>query len=186
MYFEVDRAYSVYADANFGDIIQDYTIRYPASLNGISATSISASEVSGFASTIIALGAGEVSSDASKNTAISTTITDSAAVAEYGYYETMIQESSVSQMATLTRNANTALKNAKDMRWQPQITLTGRQVTPAPVESGKIWIGDTITINNSPDATGTTNGQFRVNELEVKVTDSNAEEIKPKLERRDG
>lgn len=186
MYFEVDRAYSVYADANFGDVIQDYTIRYPASLNGISATSISASEVSGFASTIIALGAGEVSSDASKNTAISTTITDSAAVAEYGYYETMIQESSVSQMATLTRNANTTLKNAKDMRWQPQITLTGRQVTPAPVESGKIWIGDAITINNSADATGTTNGQFRVNELEVKVTDSNAEEIKPTLERRDG
>ena len=186
VYFDVDRAYNIYKDQNFGEIIKDYTVRYPASLNGVSATSISASEVDGFASTVIAVGAGEISSDASKNTAITTTITDSAKVAEYGYYEDMFQESSISKMDSLTRNAQTRLKNDGDMRWQPEITLTGRQVAPAPLASGKIWLGDTITINNAADVTGTTNGQFRVNELVVKVGATNAEIITPTLERRDG
>lgn len=186
VYFDVDRAYNIYKDQNFGEIIKDYTVRYPASLNGVSATSISASEVDGFASTVIAVGAGEISSDASKNTAITTKITDSAKVAEYGYYEDMFQESSISRMDSLTRNARTRLKNDGDMRWQPEITLTGRQVAPAPLASGKIWLGDTITINNAADVTGTTNGQFRVNELVVKVGSTNAEIITPTLERRDG
>ena len=186
VYFDVDRAYNIYKDQNFGEIVKDYTVRYPASLNGVSATSISASEVDGFASTVIAVGAGEISSDASKNTAITTTITDSAKVTEYGYYEDMYQESSISKMDTLTRNAQTRLKNDGDMRWQPEITLTGRQVAPAPIASGKIWIGDTITINNAADVTGTTNGQFRVNELAVKVGATNSEIITPTLERRDG
>lgn len=186
VYFDVDRAYNIYKDQNFGEIIKDYTVRYPASLNGVSATSISASEVDGFASTVIAVGAGEISSDASKNTAITTKITDSAKVAEYGYYEDMFQESSISRMDSLTRNARTRLKNDGDMRWQPEITLTGRQVAPAPLASGKIWLGDTITINNAADVTGTTNGQFRVNELVVKVGATNAEIITPTLERRDG
>lgn len=186
VYFDVDRAYNIYKDQNFGEIIKDYTVRYPASLNGVSATSISASEVDGFASTVIAVGAGEISSDASKNTAITTTITDSAKVAEYGYYEDMFQESSISKMDSLTRNAQTRLKNDGDMRWQPEITLTGRQVAPAPLASGKIWLGDTVTINNAADVTGTTNGQFRVNELVVKVGATNAEIITPTLERRDG
>lgn len=186
VYFDVDRAYNIYKDQNFGEIIKDYTVRYPASLNGVSATSISASEVDGFASTVIAVGAGEISSDASKNTAITTTITDSAKVAEYGYYEDMFQESSISRMDSLTRNAQTRLKNDGDMRWKPEITLTGRQVAPAPLASGKIWLGDTITINNAADVTGTTNGQFRVNELVVKVGATNAEIITPTLERRDG
>lgn len=185
VYFDVDRAYNIYKDQNFGEIIKDYTVRYPASLNGVSATSISASEVDGFASTVIAVGAGEISSDASKNTAITTTITNSAKVAEYGYYEDMFQESSISKMDSLTRNAQTRLKNDGDMRWQPEITLTGRQVAPAPLASGKIWLGDTITINNAADVTGTTNGQFRVNELVVKVGATNAEIITPTLERRD-
>lgn len=186
VYFDVDRAYNIYKDQNFGEIIKDYTVRYPASLNGVSATSISASEVDGFASTVIAVGAGEISSDASKNTAITTTITDSAKVTEYGYYEDMFQESSISRMDSLTRNAQTRLRNDGDMRWQPEITLTGRQVAPAPLASGKIWLGDTITINNAADVTGTTNGQFRVNELVVKVGATNAEIITPTLERRDG
>lgn len=183
VYFDVDRAYNIYKDQNFGEIIEDYTVRYPASLNGVSATNISASEVDGFASTVIAVGAGEISSDASKNTAITTTITDSAKVAEYGYYEDMFQESSISKMDSLTRNAQTRLKNDGDMRWQPEITLTGRQVAPAPLASGKIWLGDTITINNAADVTGTTNGQFRVNELVVKVGATNSEIITPTLER---
>ena len=186
VYFDVDRAYNIYKDQNFGEIIKDYTVRYPASLNGVSATSISASEVDGFASTVIAVGAGEISSDASKNTAITTTITDSAKVTEYGYYEDMFQESSISRMDSLTRNAQTRLQNDGDMRWQPEITLTGRQVAPAPIASGKIWLGDTIMINNAADVTGTTNGQFRVNELVVKVGATNSEIITPTLERRDG
>lgn len=185
VYFEVDRTYSVYGDPHFGDIVTDYTIRYPMALSGVSATSISASEVSGFASKVIAVGAGEISSDPAKNTAITTTVSDPDAVREYGYFEQIYTDSSISRIETLTRNANTELMNAKDMRWQPEITLSGRQVAPAPLDNGKIWIGDTIIINNSADATGTTNGQFRVNELEVKVSGSNAETITPKLERRD-
>lgn len=183
VYFHADKTYDIASSDNFGDVITDWVARYPASNNSTSATSISASEVSGFASAVIGIGSGEVSSNASENTAITSEQVYSPAVLDYGYYETIMQDSSVSKQSTLDNNVATTLSNTSTIIWEPEITLNGRTVEPKPSGTNKIWIGDTITIENSEDLTGMTNGRFRVNELEVSVSATGAENIKPILER---
>lgn len=181
--FYADKTYEIWAQGEFGDTITDWVARYPANIDYPSALSISADEVSGYASSVIALGSGEVSSNADENTAISTFVQDNAKAVEYGYYETLIQESSIARQQTLDQKAATELAVDSKIIWEPQITLSGRMVAPVPSGNSKIWLCDIITIENSEDLTGMTNGQFRVNELEVSVSATGAESIKPILER---
>lgn len=183
VYFHADKTYDVKADDNFGDIITDWVAFYPMMLNNTSVASISAEEVGNFASAVMGLGAGEISANAEENTAIFAFEADEDAVKEYGYYETLYQNSSVSSPSVLQRNIQAELWNREDPIWQPQITLKGIQVAPTPIGSNKIWVGDTITINNSIDLTGMTNGAFRVNELSVAVSANGDETITPVLER---
>ncbi len=183
VYFHADKTYDIYADANFGDVISDWVAFYPTLLNNTSATSISALEIGGFSSAVIGLGSGEVSANPDENTALFEFLSDSDAIAQYGYFETIYQDSSISKSASLVTNITARLNNTANPRWQPQITLHGKQVAPKPSGSNKIWIGDTITINNSIDLTGMTNGQFRVNELNVSVSAAGDETITPVLER---
>ena len=182
VYFHPDRTYDIKSDANFG-LTRSYIINYPTMLNGISAVSIQAQEVDGFASHVIAIGAGEVSADSEKNTAIVSESTNSDAVAEYGYYETLYQDSSISRQETLDGKAESQVASQSNPLWQPEITLSGRQIAPSPEGDDSIWIGDRITINNTEDMTGQTSGQFRVQALSVGVSSSNAETITPVLER---
>lgn len=182
VYFHPDRTYDIKADNNFG-VTRSYIINYPTQLNGISAVSISAQEVDGFASHVIAIGAGEVSADAEKNTAIVSESTNSEAVLEYGYFETLYQDSSISRQTTLDGKAESQVASQSNPLWQPEMTLSGRQIAPSPTGDNCIWIGDRITINNTEDMTGQTSGQFRVQALSVSVTGSNAENITPVLER---
>lgn len=183
VYFHSDKTYDIKASNHFGDVISDWVANYPTKLNGPSATSIQASEVSGFASSVIGIGSGEVSSNADENTAITSQSINSTAVTLYGYYETILQDSSVSVQQTLDNNVATKLNNTSKIVWEPSITLSGRVIQPKPTGTSKIWIGDTITIKNEEDLTGMTNGKFRVNELEVNVSASGSENIKPILER---
>lgn len=183
LYFHSDKTYDVKSSSNFGDVISDWVANYPTKLNGPSATSISAGEVSGFASSVIGIGSGEVSSNADENTAITSQSTNSSAVLQYGYYETLLQNSSVSVQQTLDDNVLTKLGNSSKIVWEPSITLSGRVIEPKPTGVKKIWIGDTITIKNDEDLTGMTNGKFRVNELAVDISATGSEVIKPILER---
>lgn len=185
VYWDADRTYNIIKDSEFGDTIIDYSIIYPVA-GTVGAVSISAAEVDGFASSIIAVGAGEISSDATKNTAIIYTTTDSDAVSEYGYCEMMYQESSISQLATLQRNAGARLAEAGSGKWEPQITLSGRQVAPTPSGERKIWVGDKVRIQNNEDKTGQTSGWFRVQELQVALGDTGSELITPVLKRIEG
>lgn len=182
VYFHTNRTYDIISDENFG-ITQPYTVQFPAQINGISAITIQAQEVSGFASHVIAIGSGETSSDPAKSTAIISEATNSDAVTTYGYYETLLQNSSVERQATLDINCATELANVSDTIWQPEITLTGRQINPSPTGNNRIWLGDTIMLQNNEDLTGMTNGAFRVQELSVTVTATGAETITPTLER---
>lgn len=182
LYWDADRTYNIIKDSEFGETITDYSIIYPVA-GTVGAVSISANEVDGFASSMIAVGAGEISSDATKNTAIVYTTTDADAVIEFGYAETMYQDSSISVQATLERNANARLKDASSGRWEPQITLSGRQVAPTPSGERKIWIGDKVRIQNNEDKTGQTSGWFRVQELQVAVSPAGSEVITPVLKR---
>lgn len=183
VYFHADKTYDVIGDNHFGDIISDWVAFYPTLLNNTSATSISASEVGGFASAVIGLGSGEVSADPDENTALLEFVSDRNSVADYGYCELLYQESSISQSSSMIKNITAQLDNAKNPIWQPEITLHGKQVAPKPTGSNKIWVGDTITINNSADLTGMTNGKFRVNELDVDISAAGDETITPILER---
>lgn len=183
VYFYADKTYDIISDAHFGDVISDWVAFYPTLLNNTSATSISADEVGGFASAVIGLGSGEVSADPNENTALYEFVLDSDKIAEYGYAETLYQESSISKSSTMVKNITAKLANASNPIWQPQITLHGKQVAPKPTGTNKIWVGDTITINNSADFTGMTNGKFRVNELTVDISSAGDETITPTLER---
>lgn len=183
VYFYSDKYYDIKADNNFGDIISDWVAQYPTMLNSTSITSISASEVGGFCSAVLGLGAGEVSSNALENTAVFGFVSDSNKVAEYGYAESMYQESSISSQSILNNNISSKLNTESNPIWQPQITLHGKQVEPKPTGTNKIWLGDTITIQNNADLTGMTNGKFRVNELTVDVSARGDETITPTLER---
>lgn len=182
-YVHPDRTFDVIKSSDFGEEITDYIIEYPTIINAVSATSISAKEVSGFASTIIGIGSGEVSGDESEDTAITVSQTNSSAVEEYGYAEKILQNSSVSTLEVLERNVATALSASSSLQWQPELKLSGRTVSPTPSGGYKIWIGDTITVQNNQDRTGMTSGKFRVNSLQVSVKSTGAEEITPSLSR---
>lgn len=183
VYFHADKTYDIYSDDNFGDVILDWVAFYPMLLNNTSVTSISAQEVGDFASAVMGIGSGEISANSDENTAVFAFTKDNSAITKYGYFETLYQDSSVSSAGVLLQNAQAELWNREDPIWQPQITLEGIQVEPKPSGTNKIWIGDTITINNYEDLTGMTNGQFRVNELSVAVSAQGDELITPVLER---
>jgi hypothetical protein len=183
VYFHADKTYDIYKDSNFGDIINDWVAFYPTLPNSTSVTSISAAEIGGFASAVIGLGAGEISANADENTVLYDFITDNDSIIEYGYMESIYQDSSISTPSVLAHNMEAQLLENANPIWKPEITLHGKQVAPKPSGSNKIWVGDTITINNSLDLTGMTNGQFRVNELNVSVTAAGDETINPILER---
>ncbi|MCM1218196.1 MAG: hypothetical protein NC548_27235 [Lachnospiraceae bacterium] len=182
LYFHPNMTYDVIKDSEFGEEITDYIIEYPMLVNTVSATSISAKEVTGFASMVMGIGA-EEANDSGEAGNLYTAQLNQAAVVEYGYCEKVFQQSSVSQIATLQRNVATELKNVSTMQWQPELKLTGRTVNPVPTGERKIWIGDTVTIQNNEDLTGMTSGKFRVNALKVKVEDTGAEEITPTISR---
>lgn len=190
VYFHPDRTYDVIADADFGDEITDYVIQYPARVNGVPATSLQASELTGYASTVIGIGAGDVDNgetpaegEEEAKPAPTSIQTNSEAVQRYGYAEYVLQESSVSVQETLDRNTATELENRSTMVWQPQVTLYGKNVAPTPNGEKKIWIGDTVRIHNAQDYTGMTSGSFRVNSLQVTVEATGAEKITPSLSR---
>ena len=183
--FDADKTYNILPNSDFGETIGDWAARYPGGVNQDSAVEISAPEVGGFASAIVAIGNGELSSDTDVNTAIIDFESDSTATALYGYCERVFQESSIVGADVLETRALTELDNAKTLQWRPDITLIGRQIAPVPTGEKKIWIGDVITVRNDEDLTGMTNGKFRVNELEVSVSSANGERIRPRLDADD-
>lgn len=178
--FNPDRSYDI--TNQLGRDITAWNLYYPARLAGQGVTAISAQEVQGFASHVIALGAGEISSDPAKSTVIVSEDTDAEAVATYGYVERLNQYSSISRQTSLDQHCATDLDNAKNIRWKPQITLIGRQTPPSPTADYGLWIGDTFNLVNVADQTGQTSGRFRINVLNVSVSATNAETIKPELE----
>lgn len=179
--FNPDRSY--YITNQLGREISSWELHYPAQLAGQGVATISANEVQGFASHIIALGAGETSSDPNKSTVIVSENEDSDAIAKYGYVEQLVQYSSVSRSATLQSHCLADLNNSTNIRWQPQITLLGRQTPPSPTEDYGVWIGDKLWLQNDADLTEQTSGYFRINQISVAISANGGEVITPELER---
>lgn len=183
VYFHADKTYDVIKDSEFGDVITDYKIYFPARLNITSAVGIKAAEVSGFASAVLGVGTGAVSDDTSQDNAITSFQVNQAAVQEFGYCEALLQESSVSVQDTLDKNTAARLETVSSGVWQPTLSLIGNQIHPTPSGDNKIWVGDTVTVENSADRTGMTSGDFRVNALDVVVSSTNSEVVTPTLAR---
>lgn len=179
--FNPDKSY--YITNDLGRTITDWQLYYPPRDGGQSIATISAPEVQGFASHVITLGAGETSSNPDQSTVITASSTDASAVAEFGYFEAMTQYSSVSRQATLNSHNATDLHNATNLQWNPQITLFGRQTPPSPTADFGLWIGDQIYLENTADPTGMTTGWFEIEAIEVAVSATGAETVKPRLER---
>lgn len=175
VYFHPDRTYDVIKESNFGEEITDYVVQYPNQINGVGALEISAPEINDFASFVRAIG--------SEESGLNVWQVDIDKVKKYGYAEEIFQQSSVGTWETLDRNLRAEISNVSSLEWQPQIKLSGRVVAPVPTGSHKIWLGDTITIQNNEDLTGMASGTFRVNSLEVSVDANGAEEITPTLSR---
>lgn len=183
VYFYADKSYDVKADSNFGDIITGWVAQYPADLRKISLSEISAPEMMDYASVIFAIGYGEISSNSDEDTTISTIVSQDSATAEYGYCEKLVSYSSITRQDTLLQKALTDLHILSNPIWRPEVVTNGKWLAPTPNGDNKIWLGDTITIQNNADLTGMTSGTFRVNELEVRVSSTGSENIKPTLER---
>ena len=181
-YVHPDRTYDIVADANFGTA-RDYTICFPQRPSGVSATSVSASEVDGYTTRMICIGAGEVSSNPSENTAIIAEADAQDNPSPYAYVEGLLQLSSISTQSVLNSHAAAEVKARSSILWEPEITLDGRQVAPAPSGEPAIWIGDTVHFSNTLDRTGRMDGAFRVQQIDVSVSATGAETIKPTLER---
>lgn len=179
--FNPDKSFDI--TNSLGRDITGWRLYYPPRDGGQSVATISAPEVQGFASRIITLGAGEVSSNPDKNTVITSASTNASAVAEFGYFESMTQYSSVSKQATLDSHNATDLYNATNLQWNPEITLFGRQTPPSPTAEFGLWIGDRIYLENSADPTGMTTGRFKIMAIDVTVSATGAETITPSLER---
>lgn len=179
--FNPDRSY--YITANLGREITSWQLYYPPRLAGQSIATISAPEVQGFASKIITLGAGETSSDPAKSTVVTSEAINADAVQEFGYVENLTQYSSVSRQTTLDGHAASDLRDASNIYWEPNVTLTGSQTPPSPTEDYGLWIGDIIYLENTVDRTGGTNGWFRIQAIDVQVSATGAETITPVLER---
>ncbi len=179
--FNPDRSY--YITNQLGREITSWQLYYPPRLAGQSVSTISAEEVQGFASHVITLGAGETSHDPAKSTVITAESTNSEAVQEFGYVETLTQYSSVSRQSTLEGHNAADLREASNCFWEPNITLTGSQTPPSPTEEYGLWIGDVFYLENTVDPTGSTSGWFRIQAIEVAVSSQGAETITPVIER---
>ncbi len=175
VYIHPDRTYDIIREADFGQEITDYVIQYPNQINGVGALEMSAPEVNNFATYVLGVGSDE--------SGITSLQINREAVQRYGYAEEIFQQSSISTKDALDRNTATELSNVSNLEWQPQIKLSGKVVAPVPTGTKKIWIGDTVKIQNNEDLTGMASGTFRVNALEVTVDANGAEEITPTLSR---
>ena len=183
VYFYPDKKYDVKMDSNFGDVITGWVAQYPADPRKISLSEISAPERMDYASYILAIGYGEISANPDENTTIISTASNNSAVAEYGYCEKLESYSSVTRQTTLNQKANTQVFLLSNPIWKPEVATNGKWLSPTPDGDDKIWVGDTITIQNNADFTGMSSGTFRVDELTVRVSASGSEDIIPTLER---
>lgn len=179
--FNPDKSYII--TNTFGRTITDWQLYYPPRDGGQSVATIRAPEVQGFASKVITLGAGETSSNPDQSTVITAESSEASAVAEFGYFETMTQYSSVSRQTTLNQHNATDLYNATNLCWNPEITLFGRQTPPSPTADFGLWIGDDIYLENTADQTGMTTGWFHIQAIDVSVSATGAETVRPSLER---
>ena len=176
--FDYKREFRIYKP--MGQDRSDIVINFPSVKNGLNATAVSYDAWSGIATHWIGVGAGNgVGSGGAALTAETTSAQDSAGLREFGYYEEVFQDSSISVLNTLKNKLSGELAKSTKPTQVPIISLNSNAL-----EFGKtFWIGDRFTFNNTSNGLLSDSGVYRVLEISVKIDDVGAEDCSLKVEK---
>ena len=185
----VSGLYSIpkYIIQNDSSISGQMSLFYPAGPNGAGIVAIEIEQADDFASHAFVLGNGDTSSDPSLNTVITSEYpTTISGTYEFpAYREKIWQYSSITRQATLDGRAQSLQGHSSKIRWQPTLTLAGIHIPPSPTADNGIWIRKRIKIETDKDPLNIFARTAIVRELEVSVSSTNGEEVRPLIEFED-
>lgn len=186
----VSGLYSIpkYTIQNDSTISGTMSLFYPAGPNGAGIISIEIEQADDFASHAFVLGNGDTSSDPSLNTVLTSEYPTSVYGQTYefpAYREKIWQYSSITKQSTLDGRAQSVQSRSSKIRWQPTLTLAGNHVPPSPTAENGIWIRKRIKIETDKDPLSIFARTAIVRELEVSVSSTNGEIVRPLIEFED-
>lgn len=167
--FGYDRTFNIYHE--MGNDRTDTVIYYPSRPGVLNALSVSYDSWGDFASHVIGVGAGNGVGDG--GAALVRSVTSQSAIQEYGYYETMFQDSSISNATTLTNKLSGILASTTHPTLIPKITIVGNSIDIGTT----FWIGDVFTFRNDEDPFLETDAPLRIIELSCEIGDANEESL---------
>lgn len=175
--FDYKREFRIYKE--MGEDRTDTVIHFPSVKNGLNATQVSYDAWSGIATHWIGVGAGNgVGAGGAALTTETTSSQDSAGLTEFGYYEDVFQDSSISILNTLKNKLSGQLAKSTKPTQVPSISLNSNAL-----EFGKtFWIGDRFTFSNTSNGLLSSSGTYRVLEIAVKIDDVGSEDCTLKVE----
>ena len=175
--FTYNRVFRIYK--MMGEDRTDTIIRYPSVRGSINATSVSFDAWNSLATHVIGVGAGNgVGDGGAALTAETTSSQDAYGISEYGYYEQVFQDSSISQLSTLRNKMSGVLQQGTKVLLTPTIGVVGNQLNLG----NTFWIGDRFKFQNDFDPFIPTSATLRVLELDCTIDDTGAENLKIKTE----
>lgn len=167
--FTYDRHFEIWQ--KMGNDRTNMLIRYPSVRGALNATSVSFDAWSGLATHVIGVGAGNGVGDG--GAALVAETQSASAISDFGYFETIFQDSSISREATLRNKISGVLNDGIQPRLTPKINIVGNYL-----ELGTLfWIGDTFSFTNELDPFIDTDAVLRVKELDCTIDDTGAEDL---------
>lgn len=175
--FTYDRKFCIYKE--MGEDRTDLIIRYPSIRGAVNATSVSFNAWNELATHVIGVGAGNGVGDGGAAITDETTASEDAfGIAEYGYYEQVFQDSSISRQATLHNKISGILQQGTKVLLTPTIGVAGNQLDLG----NTFWIGDRFRFQNDFDPFIPTSAILRALEFDCNIDDTGAENLTIKTE----
>ena len=176
--FDYDRTFRIYKE--MGEDRSDTVINFPSKKGALNALEVSYDAWSGIATHWIGVGAGNgVGAGGAAITTETTSAQDAPGIREFGYYEEVFQDSSISVLNTLKNKVSGELKKSTMPTQNPTITLNSNNLD----FKTSFWIGDRFTFENASEELLTTSGVYRVLEIDCDIDDTGAEKTKLKVEK---
>lgn len=175
--FTYDRQFCIYKE--MGNDRTDMVIRYPSVRGALNATSISFDAWKSLATHVIGVGAGNGVGDGGAALVRETSAAqDAFGISEYGYYEQVFQDSSISRASTLDNKISGVLEQGTRALLTPTIGIVGNQLALGET----FWIGDRFSFENNFDPFIPTSATLRVLQLDCTIDDTGAEDLKIRTE----
>lgn len=175
--FTYDRKFCIYKE--MGNDRTDAIIRYPSIRGALNATSVSFSAWKSLATHVIGVGAGNGVGDGGAALVTETSAAqDAYGISEYGYYEQVFQDSSISRESTLKNKISGILEQGTKALLTPTIGIVGNQLKLGQT----FWIGDRFKFKNSFDPFIPTSATLKVLQLDCAIEDTGVENLSIKTE----